>query len=243
MFRLIFRQRRRLLFTSLTAALSLLLLVWTTHPLEMASFFTVPWIGIATFSIVFFVLVLSAMAIGVLVLLVLPTWRQLLEVLAIFLFVIAVTKSLIPQMYDIAYVGGVLPFFLYIGIFSLMYGTTLDRFPIWLDHHQRRHFVSPLWAQALWDRLVPLPETADRHWDPLLHEITPDPEARDTYDVRYAMGGSLYELQTITYLDLSAPHHARYHHVGEVDPKNRALVEGTYEVTITPARMGTAAMC
>lgn len=42
----------------------------------------------------------------------------------------------------------------------------------------------------------------------------------------------------MTFLDKEAPRHALYHHVGEVDPKNRSLVEGICTVQIDPLQTG-----
>jgi hypothetical protein len=107
-----------------------------------------------------------------------------------------------------------------------------------VDHRETGKFYSTKLAPELWEELVPLPETAGQHWDTLLHEITPDPDEPDAYHVKYTMGASLYENPTMSYLELQAPTHARYHHQGDINPRNRSLVEGLRDIKIEPHPSG-----
>ncbi|NNE52548.1 MAG: hypothetical protein HKN30_09110 [Sulfitobacter sp.] len=237
MLRLIYRQRRRLLFGTFFGTLALMLMALnqagTEFLYEQATWITLVALGLTTL-----VVALALFLGSTLFLLLLPNWRMMIEFLPFVLFVNAVLNNLVPGWTEIPYIGVVMPIALTMVIFSLMYGEALDRLRLWVDYRSKRSFVSPKSAEELWAELVPGEAPIENHWDSLLYSLEPDPEDPDSLIAEYTHGSSVYEHQTMTFLDKAAPTHARYHHVGEVDPKNRSLVEGIYEVHITPREKG-----
>ncbi|MEQ6247820.1 hypothetical protein ABMC89_02895 [Sulfitobacter sp. HNIBRBA3233] len=233
MFRLLWRQRRCLLFGGFFASLALMMMVLDRF--GIAALGPLPPV-ILSLSLLLTTLIVAAgvMALGAVVVIVLPRWRSLLELGALAFFVTAALQVLVPALYEIPYIGGFVPFILTLVLVALIYGEALDRFRLPLDNRSCRSIVSPLDPQSLWETLVPGAAPVSAHWDPLLHDITPIDGDPDRFEATYTHGGSLYEHRTITFLDRNAPFHAKYDHVGRVNPKSRSLVEGTYEITITP---------
>lgn len=237
MFGFLYRQRRRLLFTAFFGTLGLMTLV-----ADFANGFNnlpySPIIIALTVALTSIAVALGILAVGSVAILLFPSWRQLLEMTAFNMFIFAVLKVSLPGLFDIPILGTFMPFILWMFLYAVVYGELLDRFRVWLDHLETRHFFSEKPAQQLWKELVPGAGSVSDHWDALLYELEQDLDDPDSYDVKYTHGASLYELQTMTFLEINAPHHAKYYHVGQVDPKNRNLVEGTYEICISP-RAGT----
>ncbi|MEW9918639.1 hypothetical protein AB2B41_03420 [Marimonas sp. MJW-29] len=237
MFRLIYRQRRRLLFGTFFVTMALILMALDFGGAEIIGPYPT-WIMLTAVGLTSLLVALGVLLTGILIILLMPNWRSMIELFALIFFVNAVLGILAPSVYDIPYFGGFMPLFLTIAIFSLVYGEALDRFRLWVDYDATRSFVSPKAPEELWAELVPCEAPVEGHWDSLLYRLEPDPEDADTLQAQYTHGGSCYEHQTMTFLEKEAPHIARYHHVGEVDPKNRSLVEGIYEVRITPREGG-----
>ncbi len=237
MLRLIYRQRRRLLFTSFFTTLALMMNVmrfhWTPDSLVGPAWIT----GLALFLTALIVAV-GVFACGAVLVLIIPKWRTMLELLALIFFTNTALGLLFPSLFQLPYIGPFLPMVVCFGILGVLYGEVLDRFRIWVDHRSRRSFVSPKSASELWSELVPGEAAIEAHWDSLLCELDQDPDDPDTFEARYALGASVFEHQTMTILERDEPHHAKYHHVGEVNPKNRSLVEGTFEIWIEPQDKG-----
>ena len=237
MLRLIYRQRRRLIFGAFFGTLGLMMMVFDQGTMRMISA-EPAWIRPVTLMLTSLVVFVCIGAVGVVTIILLPNWRLMVEMLGLAIFINAAVSALIPGVYDVPYIGGFTPFVITMFIFALMYGEMLDRFRIGLDYRAVRSFVSPKSARELWAELIPGEAPIQDHWDSLLHSLEPDPDDPDAYLVQYNHGVSFYEHQTMTFLEKDAPHYAKYHHVGEVNPKNRNLVEGTYEVRITPRDKG-----
>ena len=233
MFRLIYRQRRRLLFGGFFGTLGMMMMAVHLNG-GMASYPFEEWIFVAAFIVVSLIVALVIMCTAALLILVLPNWRLLIELFTINIFAYATIRIAVPGVFDIPYLGAILPFALYMMLFSLIYGEFSDRFRLFVDHREVRRFKSPRTAEALWAELVPDAGSLEEHWDILLRDLEPEEDDPDSLQAKYTHGGSLFELQTMTFLEKQEPTHAKYHHFGEVDPKNRSLVEGTYEIQISP---------
>lgn len=240
MFKLIYRQRRRIIFSSVFMTTGLMALaIGMLGPgfyAEETQFLVLATVLMAAF--VFICTISSVCAFVVL----LPRWRSICEQVGILVVAMAAIYAAFPGLHDIQHVSWIMPFFLIIGIGSLLYGPALDRFRLWVDHKETRRFRSEKTAKELWAQLLPDTSNIDGHWDPLLYSMDPVDEEDDAYEVEYQLGHSTYEHQTITFLEKDYPHHFRYHHLGEVDPKNRSLVEGIHDVTIEPDSNGTGSI-
>ena len=237
MFRLIYRQRRRLLFGSFFGTLALMLMFLDMGGHAILAVYPT-WITVTSMVLTASIVAIGIFLAGAAIVLLLPNWRMMIELMSLVLFLNATTTILFPAIYDIPLIGMFWPFILTVSIFSVMYGEVLDGLRPWVDYRSTRSFLSPKSADELWAELVPGEAPIARHWDSMLYTLEPDPEEPDSFAVQYTHGGSVYEHQTMTYLEKDAPHYAKYHHVGEVDPKNRSLVEGIYEVQITPLETG-----
>ncbi|KIN66388.1 hypothetical protein Z946_400 [Sulfitobacter noctilucicola] len=237
MLRLIYRQRRRLIFTSFFTTLALMMITirwfWLPGAVEGPH-----WIELIALFLTALIVFVCTFAVAALVVLLVPGWRTMCELLALIFFANTSLSLLFPSILELPYVGAFIPIGVCFGILALVYGEVLDRFRIWVDHRTRRSFISPKSAGDLWLELVPGAAPLETHWDSLLCALEPDPDDSDSYEARYALGASVFEHQTMTILEKDAPHHAKYHHVGDVNPKNRSLVEGTFEIWITPLDKG-----
>lgn len=180
MFRLIYRQRRRLLFGRLFATLALMLMALDMGGAEIIAGFPA-WIALTALTLTTLKVALCVLAIATLVILLMPNWRIIVELFAIVSFLNAVLGILFPAVYAIPYIGAFTPVFLTIATFSIIYGETLDRWRLWIDYDAQRSFVSPKTPDALWAELVPGEAPTRDHWDSLLYTLEPDPEDPDSY--------------------------------------------------------------
>lgn len=237
MLRFLYRQRRRLLFTSFFTTLALMMFVvhyfWEFGGMGLAL-----WIELASLAMTALVVAVCACAMTAVLILLFPNWRTMAELFGVILFANLSLQLAFPTLEYIPVIGFVAPFALSFALFALMYGEVMDRFRIWVDHRSSRSFISPKSAEELWVELVPGEAALETHWDSLLCALEPDPDDPDTYDARYALGASVFEHQTMTMLERDAPHYAKYHHVGDVNPANRSLVEGTFSIRIEPRDKG-----
>lgn len=234
MLRLLWRQRRRLVVSSFFVSLGLMMMA---HARGAFAGIGQPWfIYAATLLLTGLVVAICVALIGAVVLILLPRWRTMLELIGIVVFLNGALDRFWPAVYDIPYIGAFLPFLTTMACFAVIYGEVLDRFRVRLDHRTCRHVNSPLDAETLWRQLVPGAADVAQHWDPLLYALDPVDDDPDSLEATYTHGASLYQLQTMTFVDKSPPYHAKYYHVGQVNPKNRSLVEGTFEITITPRK-------
>ncbi|MEM7521629.1 MAG: hypothetical protein AAF307_11390 [Pseudomonadota bacterium] len=237
MFRLLYRQRRRILFTAFFTTMALMLFVVQTYWAAAVGDFPA-WISYTSLALTSLIVAICVGLLTALLILVFPNWRMIAELFALTLFVNVTLDMLFPSLFETTYIGGFLQLAVYFALFALMYGEVMDRFRIWVDHHSTRSFNSPKPADELWAELVPGEAALDTHWDSLLCALEPDAEEDGAYDARYALGASVFEHQTMTILEKDAPHYAKYHHVGDVNPNNRNLVEGTFAIRITPLEKG-----
>lgn len=232
MWRFLYRQRRRILFSALTFTAMVLLLV-AGEGVRLGGLS--PAAEALAWAATALILCVGAAVAVALMLLLLPKIRVVWEQAALSGFATLVVIQLFPWPLSWPVVGPVIPFFVMFFFINLIWGAMLDRFRLWVDHRETARFTSEKSAEELWSLLLP---TSKGYWDPLLHDLRPDPDDPDTFEVEYRLGLSTYEHQTITMLDRSFPRHFKYHFQGEIDAGNRALAEGTYEVTLTPSADG-----
>ncbi|MDA5094333.1 hypothetical protein O2N63_09550 [Aliiroseovarius sp. KMU-50] len=168
-------------------------------------------------------------------------WRQLVEMIPLIFFTNSMLGIVFPTFVGFEAEGitsSIIYFATCMFLYSLIYGTLLDRFPMFLSWETKARFSSARDAKNIFKELVPGVAPVEQHWDKLLHEVTPDPDDQDSLELTYTHGHSLYQHQTITFLEFEPNRHAKYYFVGDVDPKNRSLTEGTYTVDITPREAG-----
>lgn len=239
MFRRIYRQRRRLLGGAFFVALATFATL-SRHP-DLLEGVGAPWIIPATFAITGIVTGLIFAGLGALVVLIIPDWRGLIEMLAVTFFADAMLAFVLPYYFGVDSAGGwgaVTWFILYYLLWSMIFGRTLDRFRFWLGYKATRSYVSPLAPEEIWKRRVLGQGPISEYYDPLLVEAVPDPEEEHSFDVSYRHGGGVFEHQTVTYTQIVPGKQARSYFQGEVDPANRSMTEGVWEVPLETAKKG-----
>lgn len=239
MFRFLYRQRRRLLFGGFFAALgAFLFLSSNLAHLDVG----VPWITVVAIGLTILICAMVYMAIAAVYITLFPRWRQLVELFPLGFLLNSLAGMAFPTLLgpESETVLGSLSFFaIWMLLYSLTYGTLLDRFPITLDWTSQRSFTSDRSAEALWAELVPGEAPPEAHWDKLLREFEADPEDPDSYELSYTHGVGLFQQQTITFLERTPHTFAKYYFVSDVDPRNKALTEGTHSVRIDPRPDGS----
>ncbi|WP_299144825.1 hypothetical protein [uncultured Tateyamaria sp.] len=234
MFRLIYRQRRRHLFAGFFAILSCV--SFLLQPGTLPYFASEPMILLVlTIGLTSVIAAICMMLISVVLVVVVPSMRMAVEFFSIMLFLnIALFDHLPLWITDRGLEVGVW-IAAYITLFSITYGTWLDRYRIWLDHSETRRFRIKGTAEELWDWLVPgLDRKGGANWEPLLKKMEERADEPNVFDVEYRIGHAQFEHQTIKYEAVSYPRHARYAFQGELNPANKHLVSGIMEFTIDP---------
>lgn len=236
MLRFIYRQKRRTLFGAFFVALTVLVFIFD----NWGSISTGPFGGFGWLVALLTALVVAIIAVIFfsLFILVFPNWRQLIELFSFIVFIEIILGVAIPGIYSDYWFSPILMFATFMGIYSITYGTALDRFPMWVAWETSRSFKSPKTAQEIWCELLPGKGPLEQHWDTSLHDISADPDDPDTFELRYTHGHSLYEQMTITYLEEDPFSHCKYYFAGDVDPKNSNLVDGTFQIDIAPLDNG-----
>lgn len=204
MFRRLYCQRRRLLLSAFFVALGLFATL-SRHSDALLDGMELVWWGPAVLlSLTSLIMALLYAGLGAALILLLPDWRGLIEIMALTFFADAMLAFALPAYFgiDSASGFGILTWFcLYMLIFSLIYGSLLDRFRLWLGYGAQRSFVSPLSPGELWRRMVLGQAPLSDFYDPLLAEAEPDGEDPESFEIAYRHGHSFFEHQTITYLD------------------------------------------
>lgn len=232
MFRFIFRQRRRILTGGLFSFLSMLL------AFSEAPEFYLYGVGSTAMAWVIFILAISIMTLGMMVVFALfialfKRWRFLVELIPVFTFLVA----LFEPVYDTLPVpGAVGPFAWFAGwmlFFTFVYGTGLDDYRSKLAWRSRRTVSVAMAPEALWPRLETAVGRENEHWTPILHEVRATEDPR-TFDVLYKMGPSIFQHQTQTVLARDENVHFRYHFTGDTAPGNSALADGIFDIRLEP---------
>lgn len=234
MFRLIYRQRRRLLLGSFFGTLGIMMTVFHRFNMDSLNEVSLP-LALSALLLLGLLLGSAIIAVSVIWVVLLPNARTMVELVGIAAFVNAVIAITLPQVLMIPYVSALAPLLLGGMIYAFVYGGLLDRFRLWVDYKTTRSFVSPKSVEELWEELVPGEAPLRRHWDNMLYALERDQDDPETLDAQYIQDihdEFNIEHQTMTFLDREAPYYARYHHVGDINPRTHSLVEGIYEIRI-----------
>ncbi|MGQ0567135.1 MAG: hypothetical protein ACT4OK_19005 [Gemmobacter sp.] len=241
MFRRIYRQRRRLLL----AAFFIVLATYTTlsrHSDDLLGGMHDAW-WVAPLVLGLTSLILGAIfaAIGILVIILIPDWRGLIEIVALTFFADSILAHVLPDYFGVDSTNpyaALSMFALYYLTFNLIYGSWLDRFRFWLGFKAGRSYVTPLSPDVLWRRMVLGAAPLAEFYDPLVATVEPHPDGPDSFIVAYRRGQSVFEHQTITYVERQAGKGFRYRFHGEGDAANRSLTEGSFSAAFSPTDMG-----
>ena len=239
MLRRIYRQRRRLLGGAFFIALATFATL--SRHADLIAFPAMPWLAPATLVIASLACGLIYALVAAVVVVVLPDWRGVIDMLAITFFADAMLAFALPDYFgiDSSNDWGTLTWVaLYMLIWTVLFGRALDRFRFWLGYKAIRSFVSPLPADDIWNRHVLGQGPVGEYYEPLLVEAVTDPDDASSFEVTYRHGGAIFEHQTITYTQLVPGQMARSYFQGEVDPSNRSITEGVWELRLEPAKKG-----
>ncbi len=197
MFRLIYRQRRRILFSGILIATGMMSMAIGMSEASILWQEFETWIVVTALGLTsLVVLLLTLLTIAALIVL-LPRWRLIWEQVGLLLVLHAGLLAAFPWLGDLGVLSAFLPFFIIVAVGSVLYGPALDRFRLWVDHCERRSFRSARTPEELWDNLIPNGDRIGTHWDPLLYRMEPIADEDDAFEVEYQLGHSVYEHQTI----------------------------------------------
>ncbi|MDJ0826939.1 MAG: hypothetical protein QNJ16_15690 [Rhodobacter sp.] len=154
MFRLIYRQRRRIPFCSLFLSMALMVAA-----ANMSGFFAVAaelplWITVLSFAAVGLIVFACAAQVIAVSILFLPRWRNAWEMIAIAVFLMLVLDAAIPGLSDIAWLSAGMPLVVIVLTVSVLDGPLLDRFRLWVDRTGTRGFQA-IRLKRFWAALIP----------------------------------------------------------------------------------------
>lgn len=233
LFRSIYTQRRRLI-TALFALMFIVMIYERQFPIFDGAHIALVLGTLVIFAIVCAVPMIAAMF-------VIPSLRQLLELWAITLLVPAALGGLFPSaatmLTDTGF-AGLIWFAFFIATFYFLYGTLSDWLPCWFSYRGKASFKTRATPQQIMDAIIPSPDP-QTYYAGSLQYVGPDPHDEDSFNIRYARGDGMYELQRVTYLETDDPtHHQRYYFIGDVSERNADFTEGVMDVKITPLKNG-----
>ena len=127
MLRLLFRQRRRLLFGGFFGTMALMLMALDYGGREIIGVYP-KWIALTALGLTTQIVALGILFVSAAIVLFLGKWRRMIELFSLVFCVNATLGILFPSLYEIPYIGGFVPLILIIAIFSLVYEEALDRF-------------------------------------------------------------------------------------------------------------------
>lgn len=106
-----------------------------------------------------------------------------------------------------------------VGVDHLLYGRVLDRIGLWRPLAASCKMTVTATRHAVWNAVVPRPETVANHWIGALAEVarTNEPEV---FSARYRLGDGTILQKTLTFLDSDHPNHVRYHFEPEASPQD-----------------------
>ncbi|EPX79964.1 hypothetical protein [Litoreibacter arenae] len=167
----------------------------------------------------------------------LPSMRTIVEVLAVNAALNFALRAALPgvfELFDAYGMGIVLWLAIFLTVNFSMYGTLLDGLPGWFSYTGRAGFRTKAAASDIFAAFIPAEGHEGSYRCGTLQYLGPDPDDPESYNVRYAVGEGLFEMQKITPLeDFEAPYRARYYFIGDVTAQNAAFAEGVFDLTIT----------
>ena len=176
-------QIRRLTFTSVCAILATSLLTAQTYAPLVAG--------------------LAAIAAGVLVLVIAPSWRRGLEVCgvgAVLTALAPVPAELLPGLWILLSALS----------YVLLYGAWHNRPSLALGIETRRSLEVDQPPQTAWRHLVPGASHASDYWPGTLLDFAPDKDDPDTLYARFRTADGLFEEATVTFVDKHKPTFCHY---------------------------------
>lgn len=230
--RSIYTQRRRLI-VALVSLLFIMFIYERDYPI-----FDGAHIALVTATLVIFVIACAIpMILGMFLV---PSLRSLLELWAIMLLIPASLGALFPAVAEMV-VGtgfsGLIWFVCFMTLYFFLYGNLADGLPCWFSYRGKARFTTSAKPQQIMDAIIPSPDPAD-YYTGSLDYLGPDPHEEDSFNVRYARGDGMYEMQRITYLETEDKNHQRYYFIGDVSAKNADFSEGIMDVKVTPLKSG-----
>ena len=232
LFKRIYRQRRRLGFAAFFHALSGLLLIGgETIPKGVPIWMT-------ALGDLIFVAILTALSVVVLV--VLPRWRTVIEIAAIYVFLFSALSKLWPDIFGLytSPIGTILQFVLIMAISNGLYGTWSDRLRLWVKTSDRYSFTTTRPRAEIWEALIPGKAAPEEFWDGLLANVEPEEDEADSLRLCYHLGNSAFEHQRITILEETPLERCKYYHIGDVSARNSDFSEGIWDIKFTETKSG-----
>jgi len=242
MFRLIYRQRRRLLFGAFFFTIAIAMRVHESYlgAYQAAPFDITPthWIAIAKVAGGAFAVIFGS---AIALILVLPRWRVLVDQVALLVFLnySLGLKELPAKWFGFGEASEWLVLFaLMVMIQGLTYGMWLDRFRVRFAMFSTRRARFDLTPEELWPMIALKGGEPARHWEPILHDVVADADDPNTLIVRYNLGPAVFleQIQVVTASE--PPVRYAYRFSGPAGGRNRALTTGTWEARIEPDGQG-----
>lgn len=211
MFRLIYRQRRRILFGMLFAALYALRFVVDAGMMPDPAF---PfWFNMI--AVTLFALAVAGIygALSLIVILVFPFLRAWVNMLPFYLFCAGgISSVLAPRLGEMT---GTLVFFVVLGLLSYaLEGPLLDRFRLRFRTRERVSLPIKAPRRDIWQTMAPTHDALAHHFDPRLTHVTVDPDEPNRWTVNYLYPDGLQRPQ-----DWRVRHHK---------PEDRLLYDSRY---------------
>ena len=234
MFRIIYRQRRRILLTASLCTMAILVGLTTLNPLSSA---TPAHELVLTFGIFFCVI---AVAVSIFVL-ILPQIRNVWEMLAAYTFFETSFIAAAPELNAFLAETGFRSLVSLLAwglLYMTFYGPLLDRLPSWFSLWSRQRITVNATPQAVWNALIPRAADEEGYWSGEKSFETDDlldgEDETNNAAHRPAPPGRLFANQAVSFVERSHPRHCRYYLLGEPYGPKGETSEGIFEMRINP---------
>ncbi|WP_170406927.1 hypothetical protein [Ruegeria arenilitoris] len=243
MFRLIYRQRRRLLFGTFFLMMTVAAQEWGQIDelfvdMVTASGQFITWLALGLTILLVSVIVFSGLALFVLVF---RRARMMVEMITFWGFLNVTLKPAerLSEQFHLSDVFTALITLAFLLTFvSIVYGTVLDGFRFGLDWKSKRRVRVRRPIEEVWPAFALAECGPESNWEQILHDAQPVPDEPDSFDISYLMGPSTFQQQRHTVMECEAPNHYRYRFSGNISIKNRRLTDGEFDVTLEPDGKG-----
>lgn len=241
MFKLMWRQRRRSLFSGFFFSLYLALTYGAEfYGLMMAAqdHGADPLFVSVAVSLAVICFVIAGLIVALIlspIILFLPALRFNAETVSLTLFLWGLVLYFVPAAIreDFPLISFGVLILVAFALPQILYGHVLDRFPLRLLNDSTRSFVSPKSAEQLWEQMVPGAGPVAAHWESALRSIEVQGDDPGSLRLVYALGGGCFLNRNIRFQSRTAPHHCIYRSMGDVTNANQNTNAGTVEITIS----------
>lgn len=233
MFRLMYRQRRRILIGGLFTGLTMLLAFQDLPEFHLHSSNT-PLKTWAIFILTLTIMTAAIMMIYAVFIAFFKRWRFLVELLPVFWFLVTVLEPVHSALPLPEYLKPFLWFAGWMLFYTMVYGTGLDDYRSKFSWRSRRSVVLPMAPEDVWPKLAVAEGCEDQNWEPIIHEVRQAESQPDVFDVQYKMGPSIFQHQTQTVLAKDENTHFRYRFQGDTAPGNSGLSDGVFDIRLEP---------